>query len=586
MHALGLPLSVVALLALVGVVAFWVALAPPVRTRVQVAHLALWKTLAAARRAPRRFRRRDRPPWGSWILHTFALTMILLAAADPRAGAGPAKTVFLLIDVSPHMRAPGRDGAPLWHRAQDEARRRAHQLLSGPAAHARVGVLVFGAWPTLLRAPTEDEASVEEALARIEPSSADEPGAPGRALALTAVLARDEAAASAGSDIVVFSDFAGPRWDLVPRQGFTAHLIEGGPPTPAVLSSLAYDRERETVTVEVVLSRKSAPESGGARRAGKTLVVRGQRADMHEGDADGVRDEHVLVQSLDAPDAGEPSLFAFSAPLPARGLRRVEAFLTDRPDALAPPAAPPPLTLELDVPPKWRVRRLGSSDAFVDAALASLDEAEIVHEPPFDVAIAEGMQPGDDEGPALLFAPPRDGTVFAGRGERRMLLIDEAVRASSSTSRDGRRLLGGPDGLSLADVNIGRLPRFELGPRDEPLATAGGDPAIWRRPRPKGDWIVVAFAPGQSDFPLRPSFPVFVRRALRELAPRTLVQVARAWPPSEATAIPRVNVADQRRPARSGSLFTRPWMWLASVGGLAVLAAWRSRRPTNGGATP
>jgi len=583
MHALGLPLSVVALSTLVGALAFWVALAPPVRTRVQVAHLALWKSLAAAKKVPPRSRRRGRPRWSSWILHTFALMTILLASADPRAGRGPARAVFFLIDVSPHMQAPGLDGAPLWRHARDEARRQAHELLSGPSAHARVGVLAFGAWPTLLRAATDEEASVDDALDRIEPSSADEAGVPGRALALAEGLVREQAGAPANHEIVVFSDFAGPRWALVPRQGFTARPIDRAPSAPAVLSSLTYDWGRETVTVEVVLSRETAQKTVGAA---KTLVVRARRTDEHAPVGARVLDENVLVETLDVPDASEPSLGEFSAPLPRGGLRHVEAFLSDRRDPQASPEADPPLSLTLDAPPKWRVRRLGASDTFVDAALASLDDVTIVREAPFDVVIAEGVQPTQDEGPALLFAPPRDGVVFSGQGERRMLLIDEAARPSPATSNDDR-LLGGPRGLSLADVNIGRLPRFELGASDELLATAGGEPAVWKRRRPRGAWIVVAFAPGQSDFPLRPSFPVFVRRALRELAPRTLVQGARAWPASEAAAIAKADGANvQEAASRPRSFFARPWAWLAGVAGLAVLAAWRSRRPREGGTTP
>jgi hypothetical protein len=566
MHALGLPLSLVPLLGFLGALAFWFWLAPPARRRLQVAHLALWKTLAARPTTPRRTLR-VRPAWRTWILHTLALSALLLAAADPRWGQGPARTVLFVIDVSPHMQAPGRDGVPLWRRAQDEARRLAHALLSGPWAHARVGVLAFSAWPTLVRSPTEDEASVDEALAKIQPGSSDETGVPERALALARALAKEQPPGPEAPEITVFSDFAGPRWQLVPREGFTAHVIGEAPPRPAVLTSLAYDGENETATVEVVVDpgRQSA---GSPRQEALTVFIRGHgRAQSHD------KDEDVLVHTL-APDIQEPSFVRLSARLPHAGLHHVEALLQE---VRAPNARVDSLVLAVDAPPKWRVRRLGSSDSFLDAALASLDDVTIVREPPFDVAIMEGVRPDDDQGPALVFAPPRDGVVFAGAGERRMLLIDESLPRSSIMSGEERRLLGRPSGLSLADVNVGRLPRFALRPSDELVATAGGEPAVWVRARPEGPWIVVAFAPGQSDFPLRPSFPVFIRTAIRELAPRAGgVQITRTMPASEAASA-RLTGTSTAAPPRV-SFFARPWAWLAAVAALAVLAARASRR--------
>ena len=572
MHALGLPLSLVPLLSLLGALAFWFWLAPPARRRLQVAHLALWKTLAAR---PTRRRRplRVRPAWRTWLLHTLALSALLLAAADPRCGQGPARTVFFVIDVSPHMQALGRDGVPLWRRAEDEARRLAHALLSGPSAHARVGVLAFSAWPMLLRAPTEDEAGVDEALAKIQPGSADETGAPERALALARALAREQPPGPEAPEIIVFSDFAGPRWQLVPREGFTAHVLGDARRRAAVLTSLAYDRGNETATVEVVVG-PSPPSAGGPRQEVPTLVIRGHgRAESRD------KDEDVLVETL-VSDNQEPSLVRLSARLPQAGLHHVEALLEEGRDR-NPRAAPlDSLVLAIEAAPKWRVRRLGSSDSFLDAALASLDDVSIVREPPFDVAIVEGVRPDDDEGPALVFAPPRDGVAFAGTGERRMLLIDESPPRSSLLSSEERRLLGRASGLSLADVNVGRLPRFALRPSDELVATAGGDPAVWVRSRPEGAWIVVAFAPGQSDFPLRPSFPVFVRTAIRELAPRAGVQITRTMPASEAATGSLTGTSTAGPPPPS--FFARPWAWLAAFAAIAVLAAWAIRRGDGG----
>jgi hypothetical protein len=89
-------------------------------------------------------------------------------------------------------------------------------------------------------------------------------------------------------------------------------------------------------------------------------------------------------------------------------------------------------------------------------------------------------------------------------------------------------------GLSLADVNVGRLPIYRPEPDDTVLVTGGSSPAIFVHGQEDQRSLVVAFAPGQSDFPLRAAFPLFIAQALHWLAPPPEATVTWGWPVQES----------------------------------------------------
>ncbi|HVR61191.1 MAG TPA: VWA domain-containing protein [Polyangia bacterium] len=547
------------------------------RRRVLVAFSPLWTALAGERRSERWARRLRR--WLSLLLQLAFLTLLVLAAADPRPAAADrgGRSIVVLIDRSASMAARDEPGGRI-----ARARRAAEEIVAGMSGRDRAMIISFGAGVSPESGFEDDPQRLRAAIARADAS--DEPGDLPAALEFARAVLRDrprptlvlisdggfsESARAAGGAALAGIDArfvpVGQRRDNVAILSFGARRK---PADPASVEAAVVVQSFRAAATTVILEIAAGPDSVPIERIRLKLEAGEQRRYV-----------------LGAVPAADTELRATLRPAGVEGTAPESAGL-DQLDDLAVDdrafAVVPALR-------RLKVLRVGAGDLFVDGALLSLGDTVDVRRvpaaaaastraswPAYDAIIFDGVTPPEapTAGHFLFIDPSGPGSPFPVRGT----IADPIV----SESKPHHPLLRH---VALADVNIARAQRLALAADDIAVASALGAPLIVARARPGLRVVALAFSVRQSDLPMRTAFPLLLANSIAFLAGDTqgaglalrTGQAAR-WPVADAAGAPTVTatVIDplgnaQARAARAGAV-----EWPVQVTGFYRLRTGRS----------
>ncbi len=174
--------------------------------------------------------------------------------------------------------------------------------------------------------------------------------------------------------------------------------------------------------------------------------------------------------------------------------------------------------------PKLRVLTVGEPNNFLEAALFSddslvLSRVSAADYPPagaYDLTIFDGSFPPRDRktGGALYLGAPRDaGETYP------VALGEEMTHFGFDTWEKDSQVFRLLDPYSVQALS-GRALIPDAA--DKVLAKSEGRPLLISGERPSGAFLALGFSPKDSDFVLRPVFPLFIANALEALYPRTL----------------------------------------------------------------
>ncbi len=155
---------------------------------------------------------------------------------------------------------------------------------------------------------------------------------------------------------------------------------------------------------------------------------------------------------------------------------------------------------------------------------------------PADLWVFDGVVPDKlPEGNVLLIAPnratdwlPYKGLVEAGG---RLELVEKADPLMQY--------------VDVKDVHVAKVARLGELPGMKRLLKSGDDPLIYSGTIGASRVVIVAFDLHQSDFPLRPAFPIFMQNALTWLSPAKSLPIGTGYP-GEPMTIPLTPGAGQR----------------------------------------
>ena len=439
------------------------------RRHVEVSSLLLWRDVAVQWRETPHARRRRLDPL---IIVRIAVALVLAAAiAGPAwvSTVGPARHLVLILDRSASMATVDTDEQSRWHKA----RRELLTLLGRLNQADRVDVVAV---PSPVERPIPPALGASDAAALLqELSPSDAAVEPGQ-LAQTAI---EVARRYPGAATVVVTDA----------------LLPG---LPAGVSVLAVGAPARNLGI-VAFAARPAQE-------GRAQVL-------------------VAVASSDASPASTPVvLLADGQPL---GERAVAVPLRGRAQAIFDVAlAPEARVLEARLggadglaaddrawlarrPGGVRVAWIGDDDRYLRRALAAQPGVTLTDLPQalsdgvpsgYDLALYCRAVPRELAGGTIVLVAPRDSV-----GALRLGGDVEAGEGTVVAPRDPLMTAVRLDGIAL-----GRIRGLSTPQGFETLAAgAGGVPLIGRWAEGQARVIYVAIDPAASDWPLKPSFPIF-----------------------------------------------------------------------------
>ncbi len=429
------------------------------RKEVVVPSLLLWRRALKPFDARRPARRLERTLL--LLVQILAVCAAALALARPQLPGLFGGDLVLVVDVSLSMQA--RDVLPNRFEA---ARHAAMELVQRTALGRSVAVIAAARTPRLIQ-PLSSPAAAREALRRLEPTDGEAD------LEAAITLARALRRPGRPLEVHLFSDQAFP--------GVTNHLFGRTADNVAISDLLAVPEEDHGVRV-VLRVRNDATR---ALRVPLAVRVDGSEV-VRTALSVPARGERVLTLRVPEGELVEAALLSQDV-LPA----------DDRRYALARPRLPSVLLVG---PPTYlleALRAMGiTADRWdrVDPHLWSRYDVVVVNRP-----IGE-LPPGN----ALLIRTlPANLPVAANR----------VVRASRVLRWHRTHPL-----LRFVDLQDLRVAdALALEPKAGEVLAEGEHPLIWAYASETHRVVLLAFDPAQSDFPLRPSFPVFVYNAVHWL---------------------------------------------------------------------
>ena len=405
----------------------------------------------------------------SWlmVLQMLAATILIGAIARPqiRQAGLVGEVTILVLDSSASMRAT--DVSPSRF---DRAKALAREAVRSARPGDRVALIEAGAVPRVIFPLTNDPASVLPRLEAVQATDAE--GDMGEALRLAGALAAD----LKGARLVVLSD-----GDFRPVTDFAPPGGSGG--AAVVFQKIGSGNDNLAVSA-----------LGAAKDAGGLKLFVGVK---NYGSLS--RTAKVMLYADGTPFASRPVTAgagkAWGETLPAPpGARVLEARLDVKDDLAADNVA---YTLN-DPSAAARVLLVGGSDPFLERALAldprvTLDRAKSLPNPApsgYDLVVFNGV-------PAAP-VPARGVLTLGGVGGTKGVRI-------KGTERDP--LLEGVDLAAVGASKIGPVEGATV------LATSDAGPLLTTTTGAQRR-IALGFASLDSDFPLQPSFPIFVANAL------------------------------------------------------------------------
>ncbi|MFO0860815.1 MAG: VWA domain-containing protein [Phycisphaerales bacterium] len=469
------------------------------------------------------------PPRPSFLLllHLLIAAALVMAVGRPvllDSGDRAARTI-VLIDRSASMSA--MDGAsPGGERVSRlaEATRRARELVSKAPDGSAFGVVSIAADAQIVQELTADRAAVLAAIDGVTPT--DQPGdlAPAMEVA-RAILAASgqEAESESGAEVLVFSDgsFAGTSRELR-SPGATVRLVRCGP---------GADADKVNLGVVVLSARRDADDAGLVHLFAKVEnASREARAVPLRFAVDGavVETRSIEVPGSAAEAPGESGL-VFSAKVPAGGLATVTLLVDDQRDLLASDNTAATRLLP-DVPLKMLLVRQGATARAADApvgagfllsdALEELRPAEFRTVPTemyetmkragelrfFDLVVFDGVSPREAPPiPSLSFGAGVPGIELGGPDSGEEAKPVQSWVRSNVLLRD----------ITLDGVVAARVPSLRGDDKSvQVIARGERSPLIMQSRAADGPRrVVVAFALENSNWPLQPGFPIFLKAA-------------------------------------------------------------------------
>jgi hypothetical protein len=465
------------------------------RERRRVSSLWLWRAAERDLLARQPFRRLV--PHVSLILEALALTALALAAARPltRGGRIDAGHVALVIDASASMSAVDAQGRSRLAQAQDAARAAVQRLTPGADAL----VIEAGRDPRVLAPWEHDVHRLEAAIQRVV--GGDVEGDLGRALA----LASDHLRTRPGTrKVIVFTDGALAERDALRLSAFPLEVVRVGDPVDnAGIVRVDVGRAAGPAGKDQVHAFALVQNFG--KRARSLFVTLAQR---------GVATP-LASRRLDlAPGEQAPVVLSFDAAPHDQGMGLVVELspgdamkADDRAYLRVPESSRLPVVLSPKNASPWLVRALASDPEteLLSADPSTLATADV---PRDSLVVVDGAcpkyLPGSD---FLIVNPPAGPCVTATVGA-----VVERPSITSWAEGDPRLRFASFDGVSIARARA-------LEP-DGPNAVLvrGREGALVADVSLSGrTGTLVAFDVGESTWPLRASFVLFVRNVL-ELA--------------------------------------------------------------------
>ena len=461
----------------------------------RVSSLWLWRAAARDLLARQPFRRLV--PHVSLMLEALALAALALAVARPltRGGRIDAGHVALIIDASASMSAVNAAGRSRLAEATDAARAAVHRL--GPGADALV--IEAGRDPRVVSPWEHDVHRLDAAIARV--TGGDVEGDLGRALA----LASDHLRTRSGTrKVIVFTDGALADRDALRRSVYPLQLVRVGEQADnAGIVRVDVGRTSGTAGKDQVSAFALVQNFGKRPRSlfvtlaqrGVTAPLASRRLELAAGEQAPV----VLTFDASAHDQGMGLVVELS---PGDALRA-----DDRAYVRVPESSRLPVVVSPKSASPWLVRALASDPEteLLSAEPSALPTADV---PSDAFVVVDGAcpkyLPGGD---FLIVNPPAGACVTA--------TVGGPVERPSITSwaeGDPRLRFASFDGVSIARARA-------LEP-DGPNASLvhGRDGTLIADVSVAGrTGTLVAFDVGESTWPLRASFVLFVRNLL-ELA--------------------------------------------------------------------
>jgi Ca-activated chloride channel family protein len=401
------------------------------------------------------------------VLQILAVGFAALALARPQLPTPSLVSGDLVVVLDGSIRMQSLDVRPSRFEA---ARRAATDLIARTTPGSSVAVVLAARTPRLL-VPLGGKPEALEALRRVAPTDggADLTGA----LRLAQALRRPGHAL----DVHLFSHRALP--------GAVSHVFAARTENAAITDLLAFPQPQGGLRA-LVRVRNEAPHQV---RLPLHLSVDGQEAFRTQVGL-GAHEERVVTATVPPGEVVEAAIDVSDDLLADN--RRATLGLQTLPSVLLVDRGNPFLLDALRVLP---IPRLGRSTR-VDLATWSAYDVVIVDRIPLP-----GLPPGN----ALLIGTVPEGLPVSVSGTVRR----PAVVRWQKTHPVLRF-------VDLSDLRIPEALRVE--PRDGEVLAEGEGPLLWAYEAPAHRVVLVTFDLTRSDFPLRPSFPVFVYNALRWLA--------------------------------------------------------------------
>ncbi len=426
------------------------------------------------------------------LLQCFVIGLLALALARPLVGLGEAgRSVAILVDVSASM-AVVEGGVPRIARAKAAA----EEAIAGLGRGDEAMLLAFGSRAEVLQSLTGTAPLLRDALGRIQSRETGTDVREALTIALSALKGREN------PEVILISDGAvGPLPEIPPEAEAPVRLVLVG-------------EERRNVGLTGIEVR-APPEPG----AGPEVFVRVQNYGPEAIEA--VVECRIAGTLLDAgsvavgPD-GEASV-VFPVPGAAVGLVECrlatgDSFATD--DVVRTMLRPPPETQVLLV--------TGGKNALLEKALTLMPQTVVRKmapeayasggpgDPVPDVVVLDGCSGTDlREGAFLVFGGTLPFPGLEDEGEVTFPTLLDWNRTHPVT-----RFLAGLSTVQIAKARKWKLPEEAL-----VLVEAEEGPLVVALSRGRTRAALVSFDPfEQSDWELRPSFPVFVPNAIEWLS--------------------------------------------------------------------
>ncbi|KAF0246015.1 MAG: hypothetical protein FD180_1079 [Planctomycetota bacterium] len=429
------------------------------------------------------------------FLQLLLLALLVLALARPARmrASSPGRVVVLVVDTSASMGA--KDGSTT---RLDLARKEAERVLSSMGDSDEAMVVEAGHTARVACGMTRDRAAVERTLDALTVHDTETSLEEALRLAAAAVEKRD------GAAVILLSDGAGAKVPSHP-------VLEKG------LTWVKTGEAANNVGITAFRAETVAEPDGRVRsksEGGRTLYAYSVFAGISNFSATRkkiyaslkIDGQAVAARSIEL-DPGETGGASFSAMLPGEAACEVAL---DEPDALA---ADDRAWTRLPSPGQVAIQ-LAGENRFLRAFLETRPRVVFVTEKP-DLWICEG--PALDAPPdahAVWFRPDKAvaGIVPGEETERlRVLSWDE----TNPLLRFAR----------FTDVHVGRAARLTPPPEGTILVQGSAGPMIVSTTERGRLRIAIGFRPGESDWPLRPSFPIFFSNLVRAVADARAAEV-------------------------------------------------------------